>query len=127
MAPRHSELPKSGPVRAQLVGRDHLRCEALFSKQVRMSHESDGRALVTPALNQHVQDLALVINRTLEVHSFAGNPDNHLVEIPAVARPRTVPPQPSCDHRPEIQHPAADAFVRDVQTSLGEGRSSTSW
>jgi len=51
---------------------------------------------------------------------FAGNPDNHLVEMPAVAWPRAVPSQPSCDHRPEFQHPAGHALVRDVQTAFGE-------
>src|SRR5271170_5409667 len=80
----------------------------------------DGRALITPAVNQHVQDLAFVIDGTPEIHPFAGDPDNHLVKMPAVARSRTVPPEPPCDHRPEFQHPAAHALVRDVQPALGK-------
>jgi 4-hydroxymandelate oxidase len=50
---------------------------------------------------------ALVINRTPEVHFFAGDPDNHLVGMAAVVRPRAVPSQPSCDHRPEFPAPRA--------------------
>jgi hypothetical protein len=61
MAARYFELPESGSLGAQLVGHDHLRSEALFSEQ--LAHESNGRALITPGLNQHIQDLALVINR----------------------------------------------------------------
>jgi hypothetical protein len=50
MAARHLELLESRSVRAQLVGDDNLRCEALFSEQ--LAHQSDGRAFITPALNQ---------------------------------------------------------------------------
>jgi hypothetical protein len=35
--------------------------------------------IVTAALNQHVEDLALVIDGTPEVHPLAGDPNNHLV------------------------------------------------
>src|SRR5438128_5585681 len=51
---------------------------------------------------------------------LAGDPDHHLVEMPAIARPRTAAPQPSCDNRPEFQHPAAHRLVRDIEPALGE-------
>jgi len=35
------------------------------------------------------------------------------------ARPRTAPPQPSCDNRPEFQHPAAHRLVRHIKPALG--------
>jgi hypothetical protein len=57
---------------------------------------------VTAALNQNVEDLALVIDGTPEVHPLAGDPHHHLVEVPAMARPRTAPPRPSRDHRSEF-------------------------
>jgi len=37
-----------------------------------------------------VEDLALVVDGPPEVHPIASNPDYHLVEVPASARPRTV-------------------------------------
>ena len=43
--------------------------------------------LVAPALNQHVEKLALVIDGAPQVHPFAGNPDHHLVEVPYVDGP----------------------------------------
>jgi hypothetical protein len=55
-----------------------------------------------------------------KVHSLAGNPDHHLVQVPSVARARTATPQPARDHRSELQHPAADSFVGDVEPTLGE-------
>jgi hypothetical protein len=38
------------------------------------------------ALNQHVEDLALVIDGTPQIHLLAGDPHHHLVEVPAIAR-----------------------------------------
>src|SRR5438105_10501407 len=49
---------------------------------------------------------------------LAGDPDHHLVEMPA--RPRMAAPQPACDNRPEFQHPATHRLVRDIEPALGE-------
>src|SRR5215204_7351606 len=75
-------------------------------------------AAVSPALKQHVEDLAFVIDRAPEVHPFARHPEHHLVEVPAIARPRTALPQPSRDYRAEFQNPAADALVGEVEPTL---------
>ena len=85
-----------------------------------LAHQPKCRPGVAPALNQHVEDLALVVDGTPEVHSLAGNPDHHLVQVPSVAWARTATPQPARDHRSELQHPAADSFVGDVEPTLGE-------
>ena len=50
------------------------------------AHQPDCRPLVAPALNQHVENLTLVIDGAPQVHPFAGNPDHHLVEVPSIAR-----------------------------------------
>ena len=52
-----------------------------------LTHQPECRPLVAPALNQHVENLALVINGAPQVHPFASNPDHHLVEVPSIARP----------------------------------------
>jgi hypothetical protein len=44
------------------------------------------RALVAAALNQHVENLALVIDGAPEIHPLAGNPDHYLIEVPSIAR-----------------------------------------
>jgi hypothetical protein len=40
-----------------------------------LAHELDGRAAVSPALKQHVEDLAFVVDRAPEKHTFAGDPE----------------------------------------------------
>jgi hypothetical protein len=83
-----SQTPECRGVRAQLVGDQQFGCEALLLEQ--LTHQPQRRASVAPTLNQHVEDLALVIDGTLQIHSRAGDPHHHLVEVPAIARPWTV-------------------------------------
>src|ERR1700681_1559690 len=99
MMTAEAEVPQRGAVRAQLVGGHPLGREALFPQQ--LARELDGRAAVSPALKQHVEDLAFMVNRAPEIHPLASDPDHHLVEVPAIARPRTALPQPSRNHRSE--------------------------
>jgi hypothetical protein len=47
--------------------------------------------LIAPSLNQHVEDLALVVDGTPQIHPLAGDPHHHLVEVPAIARSWTAP------------------------------------
>src|SRR5215211_5408894 len=110
------EVPESGAVRAQAIGGHVFRCKALFPQQ--LVHQLDGCAAVASTLEQHVEDLAFVVDRAPEIHPLAGDPDHHLVEMPAIAWPRTALPQPSRDHRAEFQNPAADALVGQVEPAL---------
>src|SRR5204863_6359624 len=98
------EMLEGSAVRAQLVSRHRLRREALLAEQ--LAHELDGCAFVPSALNKDFENLAFMIDRAPQVHMLPGDPDDDLVEMPAIARPRTAPPQPACDNRPEFQHPA---------------------
>ena len=78
----------------------------------------DGRAVVSPVLTQLVEDLAFVVDGAPEIDSLAGDPDHHLVKLPAIARPTTAQPQPSRNHRAEFRHPATDARVGEVEPTL---------
>ena len=60
MRASEAQLPESRSVRAQLVGDQQFRCEALFPEQ--FAHQPECRPRVAPTLNEHVEDLALVIN-----------------------------------------------------------------
>ena len=108
-----SETPERRGVRAQLVGHQQLRDEALLLEQ--LAHQPQRRSAVAATLYQHVEDLALVVDGTPEVHSLAGNPDHHLVQVPSVARAKTAQSQPPREHRTELQHPAPDGFIGDVE------------
>src|SRR6266545_4798048 len=105
-------------VGTQLVSRHLLRREALLAEQ--LAHELDGCALVPSALNQDFEDLALMIDRTPQIHMLAGDPDDHFVEMPAITRSRTTPPQSPSDRRSEFEHPTANALVGDVEPTRGK-------
>jgi hypothetical protein len=55
-----AQLPESRAVGAQLVGDQQLRCEALFLEQ--LPHQPECRLRIAPALNEHVEDLTLVVD-----------------------------------------------------------------
>src|SRR5260370_11397558 len=89
-----AKMSKSGSVRAQLVSRQQFRREALFLKE--LAHQPECSPLVAPALNQHVENLALVIDGAPQVHPLARDANDHLVEVPPVARACAGPPELSC-------------------------------
>jgi len=67
-----------------------------------------------------LEDLAFVVDGTPQIHVLARDPDDHFVEMPAVARSRTAPPQIPSDRRSEFEHPIANALVGDVEPTLDE-------
>src|SRR5712675_9251 len=112
------EVPEGRAVGAEPVGRQQFRRETLFLEE--LAHQPECRPLVAPALNQHVENLALVVDRPPQVHPFAGNPDYHLVEVPSIARAWAAPPQLARDPGPEFQNPAPYSFIGNLQAALGE-------
>ena len=61
-----------------------------FLRSLRISRKAARLSAAT--LDQHVEDLAFVVDGTPEVHPPAGDPNNHLVEVASIARARTTPP-----------------------------------
>jgi hypothetical protein len=53
-------------------------------------------------LDQHVENLALVIHGTPQIQPLAGDAHHHLVQVPAIARPRATLAQPSRDRGAEF-------------------------
>jgi hypothetical protein len=84
------DVVEGSAVGAQLIGYHHLWRETLFSQQ--LANQLEAATPVSPALSQHIADLALVVDRPPQIHPLAGDPDDHLVKMTAIARPRTVPP-----------------------------------
>ena len=95
-----AQVPKRGCVRTQLVRRQGFRREALFPEQ--LAHQPECRALVAAALNQHIENLTLVIDGAPQVHPLAGDADHHLVEVPSVARAWTGVSKPAGKPRSEL-------------------------
>jgi len=84
-----SQTPERTGVRAQLVGDQQFGCETLLLEE--LAHQPQRRPTVAPTLNQHVEDLAFMIDGTPQIHPLTGDPHHHLVEVPAIARPRAAP------------------------------------
>ena len=61
-----------------------------------------------------------MVDGTPQIHVLARDPDDHFVEMPAIARSRTAPSQAPSDRRSEFEHPTANAFVGEVEATLGK-------
>ena len=85
-----------------------------------LAHQTQRRPAIATALDQHIKDFAFVIDGTPEIHPPAGNPNHHFIQVPSIAWAGAAPPQPPRDHRAELQHPAPDGFVGNVEPALGE-------
>src|ERR1700720_2037120 len=83
-------------MRAQLVGYQQFRHKPLLSEK--LAHQPQRRPAVAATLDQHVKDLAFVVDGTPEVHPLAGDPDNHLVQVPSNQRAGFS----SCCHRSRV-------------------------
>jgi hypothetical protein len=57
---------------------------------------------VSTTLDQDLKDLAFVVDGTPQIPVRARDPDDHFVEMPAIAGSRTAPSQAASDWRPEI-------------------------
>ena len=66
-----SQTQKRAGVRTQLVGDQQLGSEALLLEQ--LAHQSQRRPSVAPTLDQHVEDLAFVVDGTPQIHPLTGS------------------------------------------------------
>ena len=112
-------MPESRSVRAELVRREQFRREALFPEQ--FAHQPECRQLVAPALNQHVENLALVIDGAPQIHPFAGNPDHHLVEVPSPVDRQTTASKPCASPVRSIANGSSPPRA-DLPSERREGR-----
>jgi hypothetical protein len=75
------QLPERGAVGAQFVSYQQFGHKSLLSEK--LAHQPQRCPAVATTLGQHVEDLAFV---TPEIHPLPGDPNNHLVQVPAIAR-----------------------------------------
>jgi hypothetical protein len=76
----------SDTVASQLVSHDHTR--HILQPCQQPPEEARGSSGITPALNKDVEHNAVLIHGTPELVLHALDPDEYLVEIPLVSRPR---------------------------------------
>lgn len=109
---------KSSWIRTKTVGDDAFWLNRLISQQSLQQHQS--RLRVSPALDDKVQDLALIIDRAPEEHALAADRTDDLVQVPAWGRGGAKPLQSPGDLRAKFDRPAADGLVAHVYPARRE-------
>ena len=105
-------------VRSQSVGHNFFDMRALMFDQ--LPHKSLCRGGISSFLNQHIEHDAFIIDRAPQIHSLTGDLYDHLIEMPAVRRSRSRASQVPREIFAELQGPATDRFVADIDSALGQ-------
>ncbi len=61
-----------------------------------------------------------MIDGAPQIHLLGGDADDHLVQVPPVARARPALPQPTREHRAEFQYPPPYRLIGEIEAVLGE-------
>ena len=105
----HLHFRARGTVRAELISDQHPRSAGLFTDE--LAQEPLGGATVTTALNQSVNDEAVLINGAPKPMLFAIDGDDDLIEMPLVAELGRASPDAIREFPPEFLGPAPDGFM----------------
>ena len=105
------ELPERGGIGAQLVSDRQLGRKALLLEQ--LAHQPHGRPFIPARLDQQIEDFALLIDGTPEVHAPAGDPRDHLVEGFSSRLSRS-----KCSNLVDRCRPPGDQWRPDMVTGL---------
>src|SRR3954453_15668636 len=107
-----------GRIARQLV-RDHdTRRPALLLQQ--RAQEALGGPLVAPALHQHVEHEAVLVDGPPQPVLRAGDPDLALVQVPLVARSRQPAADPVREVLAELEAPLPHGLVADGDAASGQ-------
>src|SRR5258707_11243092 len=90
-----------------LLGRDEDFVRTAVEALVQAALEAEMTEAIGAAKGERTETRlsSLMIDRAPLVHMTAGDPYDHFVEMPAIARSRTGPPQSLSDRRSECEHP----------------------
>lgn len=69
-------------------------------------------------LGQEVEHLALVVDGPPQPISSITDPDDHLIDVPAIAGARTAASKVPGNHAPELEKPPPDRLIRNVDAAL---------
>ncbi len=102
----------------QLVRGNALRREALLLQE--LSQQSPRRLSASSWLDQEVKHLAFVVYRPPRPVITATDLDDHLVEMPTRTGARTTAAKIARNQSAELQEPASNRFVRNIDATLGQ-------
>src|SRR5260370_24127941 len=106
---RHG-LPLGRGVALQLVGDEHTRCSILLLEE--LAEQTFGGLLVAPALDENIENEAVLVDGTPEPMLFPGEADDDLIEVPFVATARRAPADPVGEFPAEFEAPLPDRLCR---------------
>jgi hypothetical protein len=110
------KLPECGSVGSEFVRCETLGMNAISLQQLAQQSQS-GAGMATP-LNEHVQNLALVVDRMPQPHALTADLHGHLIQVPATGRLGSESPQVPCEGAAEFQGLAADRLVARLDAAL---------
>src|SRR6266487_9146 len=111
------DFPFRRTITGEFVGNDHARDVGEPFEQ--LTEKSFGCMLVTSALYQDIQHVAVLIHRPPQVVLLATNREYDLVQMPFVPTARTAVAQFIGVGLSKLQAPLMDGFIREDDTALG--------
>jgi hypothetical protein len=98
-----------------------IRRLGLYPQIVQQAFEETlrGRA-IPPLLHQDVQHHAVLVHRPPQVVQHASEPDEYLVEVPRITRPRSPAAEPTGKIGTELAAPVSNALAGDDHAALGQ-------
>jgi len=92
------DLPLGSGVALKLVGDEHTRGSTLLLEE--LAEQPFGGLLVAPALDENIENEAVLVDGAPEPMLLPGQADDHLIEVPFVATARRSPTDPVGEFRP---------------------------
>ena len=112
------ELADCGAIGRQLVRGDGFGVDTLAVEQ--LPQQLQGGMFVAPFLDPDIQDFALVVHGPQQPDLLSADPDVHLIQMPPAGWQTPAPSQVRGDLRAELQRPAADRLIADLDAPLGQ-------
>jgi hypothetical protein len=114
----HAEISKGGAIRWQFVSHNGIRRVSLLLQQ--FAHQLHCSFPVSTCLDQDIENFAFAVDRAPQVHALAIDQDEDFVEMPARIGSWPCTSEFRGEYLPELQGPAPDGFVGNINGALGE-------
>lgn len=105
------DLALRGGVALELIRHDHPWDIPQAPQQ--LAKEALGRGCATPALDQDVENISVLVDRPPEIVLLAADANEHFVQVPLVARLWPAPLQLVGEDPTKTQAPLANALIAD--------------
>jgi hypothetical protein len=111
MLDARQDLALGGGVALELVCHDHTRNVSQALQQ--LAKESLGCGRAAPALDQDVEDISVLVDRTPKIVLLVADADEHLIHVPLIAGSGPSLPEHIGEDPAKAQAPLANALVAD--------------